>query len=223
MSSRPASAAIRALQPLQVATVQQAMLPRAPQGGDSSALALPANAPPPALLTMPQAQVQMLRRIRRVYVDKVIRSAEQVAYDERVDMKTRASAPVAALAVLLAYATCVVFWLTSLALTAAYAIKFSSTQAKRWLYACAFALGFLLVAMETLVCCLSTLLEFQQFQARRRAQDQKALHAHVDIKKRLKKQQASAGAAAIGVRAHRPEPPRAADAAGGGPRALMNG
>merc|ERR1711920_714291 len=81
-------------------------------------------------------QAQLLRRIRRMYVEKVIENSEKVAYDERVDMKASVPTPAAHLATALAHMAAACYWVVAFVLTTAFAVHFNSFTAKRWAYSC---------------------------------------------------------------------------------------
>merc|ERR1719440_507825 len=96
---------------------------------------------PPALdasaneIVMSQTHAQTLRRIKRMYIERVIRDSEKLAYDERVDMRSSVSHPMAQVANALAYTAVVSYWVIALTLTSVYSVYLNSRDAIRWVYA----------------------------------------------------------------------------------------
>jgi hypothetical protein len=150
-------------------------------------------------LALSQNQNQLLRRVRRMYIEKVIRNSEKLAYDERVDMRSSVPHPMAQVANALAYTAVVSYWITALILTAIYAVHLSSRDALRWLYSCLSSWIFTWFVLEIVKSILVTILEIQQLSQRRRLRDHKSLRDQVALKKTLKMKQMTALAASTGI------------------------
>jgi len=150
-------------------------------------------------LALSQTQNQLLRKVRRMYIEKVIKNSERLAYDERVDMRASVPHPMAQLANAMAYAAVVSYWITALILTAVYAVHLSSRDALRWLYSCLSSWVFTWFILEIVKALLVTILELQQLTQRRRIRDHKQLHNQVAFKKALKMKQMTALAQASGI------------------------
>lgn len=127
-----------------------------------------------------QTREQVLRRVRSMYIEKVCRNSEKLAYDERVDMRSSVPHPMAQVANALAYTAVVSYWITALTLTAVYSVHLSSRDALRWLYACCWSWGFTLLILEVVKAMLVTILELQQLSQRRRLRDNKSLQSQVN-------------------------------------------
>jgi len=136
-----------------------------------------------------QTQAALLRRVRRMYVEKVMENSERVAWDERVDMKSRIGHPMAQAASALVHTAVTCYWITALALTVTYAARFGHNTAIRWAYSCIAGWLFLGLILEVVRNTLTTILELSQLNQRRRLQDHLRLKDRVALKKALKKKQ----------------------------------
>eukprot|EP00929_Paragymnodinium_shiwhaense_P121831 TRINITY_DN9420_c0_g2_i2.p1 TRINITY_DN9420_c0_g2~~TRINITY_DN9420_c0_g2_i2.p1 ORF type:complete len:2538 (+),score=510.05 TRINITY_DN9420_c0_g2_i2:206-7819(+) len=185
--------------------VSSALALREPEGGAVAPVEPEALPPMPdpaasyAAAEAAQAQAQLLRRVRRMYIEKVIRSSEKVAYDERVDMKSSVSHPMAVLANALAHIAVACYWVAALAIVAFYAVHFTDLTAKRWVFACLSAWAFNWFVLEFVKIALATILELSLFAQRRRTQDHKSAREKATMKKNMKWRQMEAIAAASGV------------------------
>lgn len=133
-----------------------------------------------------QSQMQLLRRVRRMYIEKVVQKAEALAYDERVDMRSSLPHPMAAVANALAYTAVVSYWTTALLITTVYTVLLSSRDSLRWLYSCLSGWAFSLFVLEIVKALLVTILELQQLNQRRRLKDHQSLKDQVRLKKERK-------------------------------------
>lgn len=150
-------------------------------------------------LALSQTQNQLLRRVRRMYIEKVIRNSEKLAYDERVDMRSSVPHPMAQVANALAYTAVVSYWITALILTAVYAVHLSSRDSLRWLYSCLSSWIFTWFILEVVKALLVTILELQQLSQRRRLRDHRSLRDQVAMKKAAKMKQMTAIAQSTGI------------------------
>jgi len=148
-----------------------------------------------------QTQRQLLRRVRRMYIEKVIQNSERLAYDERVDMKSRVPHPMAYLATIMAHVAVGCFSIASLVLAVVYGIHFSARAAASWAYSCASGWLFMWFILEVVKITLSTILELSQLNQRRRLHDHPKLKDKVALKKAMKMKQMSAMAHASNVAA----------------------
>jgi len=136
-----------------------------------------------------QMQLELLRRVRRMYIEKVIRNSERLAYDERVDMRSSAGSQVAFLVLALAHAAVACFWTMSLFLMIIHVVHLSGTSAWRWFYACISSWVFSWFILDVVRSILLTILELQQYSQRRRLKDHRSLRNQVAAKKALKMRQ----------------------------------
>jgi len=157
-------------------------------------------------LALSQIQTQLLRRVRRMYIEKVIKNSERLAYDERVDMRSSVPHPMAQVANALAYTAVVSYWATALVLTSVYALHLSSRDSLRWLYSCLCSWAFTWIVLEVVKTFLVTILELQQLSQRRRVRDHRSLKDQVEKKRAIKMKQMTALAQASGL----PIPPMVA-------------
>jgi len=116
-----------------------------------------------------QARTNLLRRVRRMYIEKVIQNSERLAYDERLDIRSTATLPVAVLARAIAYMAVICFWVLALALCAIYAVHFSADIAAHWAYSCLSGWLFTWLVLEMVKVLLSAFLELAQLRQRQRA------------------------------------------------------
>jgi len=158
------------------------------EGEDQLALAPPPMPMPDsgASELQSQTQAQLLRRVRKVYIEKVIRNSERLAYDERVDMKSSVPHPMAQVANAMAYTAVVCFWTTALVLTGVYSVHLNGKDALRWLYSCLIGWAFTWFVLELVKAVLVTILELQQLNQRRRIKDHHSLRDQVAMKKARK-------------------------------------
>uniref|UniRef100_A0A7S1L5D0 Uncharacterized protein n=1 Tax=Alexandrium catenella TaxID=2925 RepID=A0A7S1L5D0_ALECA len=152
-----------------------------------------------AQAVLSQTQRQLLRRVRRMYIEKVIQNSERLAYDERVDMKNRIPHPMATLVNALAHMAVASFWVVSFLLSGVYAAHFPRETAIRWAYSCISGWLFMWFALEVVKIGLVTILELSQFNQRCRLHDQFKLKDKVALKKAMKMKQMSAMAQASGI------------------------
>jgi hypothetical protein len=157
-----------------------------------------------------------------MYVEKVIRESEKLAYDERVDMRSSVPHPMARVANALAYTAVVSYWMVALILTAVYAVHLSSRDSIRWLYSCLSSWVFTSFVLEIVKTLLVTILELQQLSQRRRLRDQRSLKDQVAMKKAMKMKQMQSQFLASGLRLPKhleqpkpPEPPASGDESAG--------
>eukprot|EP00747_Dinoflagellata_sp_TGD_P129922 gnl/TRDRNA2_/TRDRNA2_174762_c1_seq10.p1 gnl/TRDRNA2_/TRDRNA2_174762_c1~~gnl/TRDRNA2_/TRDRNA2_174762_c1_seq10.p1 ORF type:complete len:513 (+),score=94.84 gnl/TRDRNA2_/TRDRNA2_174762_c1_seq10:106-1539(+) len=166
-------------------------------GAGVSALVLPQQPeppqPPPPLPKMPpeppEGQAELLRRVRRMYIEKVIRNSECLVYDERVDLRSSLPHPMSHVATVLAHIAVTCYWVVALTLAGAYAVHLRQRTAYRWLYACIWSWLFSWIVLEGVKIFLATVRELQQLQMRRRLQDHRSLKEQVMRKKALKTRQ----------------------------------
>lgn len=161
------------------------------------------------------SQAMLLRRVRRMYIEKVIRNSERLAYDERVDIKSAVTHPMAQLANMMAHTAVTCYWIVALVLTLFYTVHFDDKTALLWLYSCITAWIFLGICLEIVKLVLSTILEIQQYNLRRRAKDHKQLYDQVLHKKGIKMKQMTAMATAAGIPIPKAAQPTMGDAGAG--------
>jgi hypothetical protein len=149
--------------------------------------------------TIAPSQAMLLRRVRRMYIEKVIRNSERLAYDERVDIKSAVTHPMAQLANMMAHTAVTCYWIIALVLVLLYTVHFDDKTALLWLYACVTSWVFLALCLESIKLILNTILEVQQYNLRRRAKDHKQLYDQVLNKKQIKMKQMTAMATAAGI------------------------
>lgn len=118
-----------------------------------------------------EAQANLLRRIRRMYIEQNIQNSERLAYDERVDMKSSIGHPMAHFASFLAHVAVSCYWIVSLILASVYAVHFKQTTALRWFYSCLSGWSFTWLILEVVKVTLCTILELSQFYQRRKMAD----------------------------------------------------
>lgn len=146
-----------------------------------------------------QAQAQLLRRVRRMYIEKVIQNAERLAYDERVDLKSSAPHPMAQAANALAHIAVASYWLVALSLVLSYAVYFSSTVARLWTYAVLSGWVFTCLVLELVKVALSTILELSLLSQRKRLEDHRRLREKATTRKAAKWRQMEVAGASRGV------------------------
>jgi len=182
-------------------------------GAPSDDLALSPALPPldedtvAAEVALSQSQAQLLRRVRRMYIEKVIRNSERLAYDERVDMRQSVASPLAHVANVLAHTAVACYWATALVLTVVYSAHLNRKTAVRWLYACLCSWGFTWFVLEMVKAMLVTILVLQQLNQRRRLNDHKSLKDQVALKKAMKMRRMTAMARAAGMDVQKMLPP----------------
>lgn len=160
--------------------------------------------------TIAPSQAVLLRRVRRMYIEKVIRNSERLAYDERVDIKSAVTHPMAQLANMMAHTAVTCYWIVALVLVLLYTVHFDDKTALLWLYSCITSWIFMGLCLESIKLVLGTILEIQQYNLRRRAKDHKQLYDQVLNKKNFKMKQMTAMATAAGIPL-----PKAADSGAG--------
>jgi len=182
--------------------------PRAGQVDSAPATSAPSVAMSDDNLGGPsRAQVQLLRRVRRMYIESVIMSSERMVYDERVDLRSTASHPfIWDVVNYLAHTAVACFWIVAVVVTLVYAVHLSVKNALRWFYACMTGWGFCGVILEFVRIMLVTIIENQQANMRRRVVDRHKLEEEVEAKKRRKRRQMDA-LLGMDVPAEAPPPP----------------
>lgn len=150
-------------------------------------------------VALSQTQRQLLRRVRKMYIEKVIQNSERLAYDERVDMKNKIPHPMAQLVNALAHMAVASYWIVAFVLSGIYAAHFPRKTAVHWAYSCISGWLFMWFVLEVVKIGLLTILELSQFNQRRRLHDHSKLKDKVAFKKAMKMKQMSAMAHASGI------------------------
>lgn len=151
--------------------------PPPPQAG-------PPRGPAPPLVAASSAQLEartnLLRRVRRMYIEKVIQNSERLAYDERLDIRQAATLPVVVLARAIAYIAVICYWVVALALCAIYGVHFGAGVAEHWAYSCLSGWLFTWLVLEMVKILLAAFLELAQlWQRQRAAPDRSAMEGRV--------------------------------------------
>lgn len=152
-----------------------------------------------AQVALSNTQAQLLRRVRRMYVEKVIQDSERVAYDERVDMKTNASHPLARTANAMAHMAVATYWIAASAVAVAYALYFGPATATRWAYACLSGWAFTWLVLEAVKVALTAILELSELSQRRSVSEHFKIKERVKLKTERKKRQMEALGKAAGI------------------------
>lgn len=134
-----------------------------------------------------QMQLQLLRRVRRMYIEKVIRESEKIAYDERVDIKASVTNPMARISNALAHLAMTLFWAVSLILTVNYTTHLGGGSARRWFYALLCSWFFTWLVLELIRILLITIMELQQLYHRQRSRDHSKLSDLMAAKREAKR------------------------------------
>merc|ERR1712048_1013143 len=119
--------------------------------------------------------------------------------DERVDMKSRVSHPLAKLANALAHTAVACYWVVALVLVFSYSVHFNEIMARRWAYSCWCGWLFMWFVLELVKVALSTIVELSQLNQRRRLVDHTRLKDRVAMKREKKIKQMTSLAKAQGV------------------------
>merc|ERR1719262_1803033 len=101
-------------------------LPPPPIEDSFSRAATPRPLPEPDSVLRPAPIHELERRVRRMYLEALVSRSEQVAYDERIDLKQAASSPVSLLALLVTVGCTTTISVTSLLQTRYYAVYFDA-------------------------------------------------------------------------------------------------
>lgn len=145
---------------------------------------------------MSHTQSQLLSRIRMMYIERVIQNSERLAYDERVDMRSSISYPMARAAAVMAHLAVVCYAAMGLLLVVAYAVPLSKRTSQLWCYSCLISWGFTWVVLDVMMVVLVTILEIEKLNQRRRIKDHQKLNSQVQRKQTRKLKQMIARATA---------------------------
>lgn len=175
----------------------------APAGGlgealDGPALLVPLPEGSAVRAALSKSQSHLLRRVRRMYIEKVMQTSDRVAYDERVDMRPGAAHPRAELANVMAHLATACFWAVAMMLSCVYGIRFRSATATSWFYSCASGWIFVCCILDVVKVLLSTMLEISEFNQRQRLRDHTRIEDKVSLRRAIKLTQMSALAGATG-------------------------
>jgi len=167
---------------------------------DSEILTLSPALPEPEVSGTEEAlshpQSQLLSRIRMMYIERVIQNSERLAYDERVDMRSSISYPMARAAAVMAHLAVVCYATMGVLLVVAYAVPLSRRTSQLWCYSCLISWGFTWVVLDVMIVVLVTILEIEKLNQRRRMKDHQTLNSQVQRKQTRKLKQMIARATA---------------------------
>lgn len=186
------------------------------------AASAPPGGAPPAATALPQPEEsgtsqmvlsrtrsQLMRRLRRMYVERALQESEKVAYDERIDMKSNVPHPMARLANVIAHMAVALYWILACVITFDYALYFAPNTAVQWAFACLSAWLFTFLVLELVKVALAAILELSQLSQRKRLCDHSKFKERVRMNterkiKKMKEKERS-GALAPGFSALLPQ------------------
>lgn len=145
------------------------------------------------------SQAQLLKRVRRMYIENTMHDSDRAAYDERVDMKMNISHPAALLVNAIAHTAVAMYWTVATALAVMYAVYFVPAIATRWAYSCISGWIFTWFVLEFVKVALSAIIEMSQLNQRKLLSDPAKLKARIFHKTERKKKQMEAKSNAAGA------------------------
>jgi hypothetical protein len=131
--------------------------------GGSNSTNIPLPPPPPR-----EGDSAFVRRVRLIYMDRVMRHHQQGEVDDMKPMGKPVPQLVYKLASFLPYFAIGVFTCVGIIFIVMYAMKFDAWQEAHWFYASAIAFGVVTFLLETIRSAVITLVELRKFDIRRK-------------------------------------------------------